>query len=162
MVSSTLKQIEIIHAIFELFCCVHCHNWNLLGIRPDGNRSSDRTENHQVPAETYGVNIRNLIHKVREDTGVNNFPFMMLQVGSGKVVEGMRAAARTMKNVSFIPQSKDPNSPAYLPGYGPPTGHYNYEGMKRIGQPFASIYLSEYAKNTRTPRTSTTSLDASH
>ena len=40
--------------------------------------------------------------------------------------------------------NKDPQSPAYLPGYGPPVGHYNYEGMKRIGTQFADVFVKEY------------------
>jgi len=67
-----------------------------------------------------------------------------MQVGNGKVVEGMQHAATTMESVSLIPQSKDPDAPNYLPGYGPPTGHYNYQGMKRIGEQFASVYLDTY------------------
>ena len=96
------------------------------------------------PAETYGQNLKNLIQGIRKETGVKDLPFLILQVGSGKVVEGMQNAANTMDNVSFIPQSKDPNSPAYLPGYGPPVGHYNYEGMKRIGTQFAEVFVKEY------------------
>ncbi|MCF7847880.1 MAG: sialate O-acetylesterase [Kiritimatiellales bacterium] len=98
------------------------------------------------PAETYGDNLQKLITGIRKETGVKDLPFMMLQVGGGQVVEGMQHCAQTMKNVSFIPQNKtDPQSSNYLPGYGPPTGHYNYEGMKRIGKMFAETYLGKYA-----------------
>ena len=74
-----------------------------------------------------------------------DLPYLMLQVGGGNVVEGMKATAKTLKQVSFIPQSKKPDAANYLPGYGPPVGHYNYEGMKRIGNMFADEYLRRYA-----------------
>lgn len=95
-----------------------------------------------LPAASYGANLKALIRAVREVTGEANLPFYLLQVGGGDVVEGMRSAAAEMANVHFIPQSKDPESPAYLPGYGPPVGHYNYEGMKRIGLRFAAEVLN--------------------
>lgn len=72
-------------------------------------------------------------------------PFLILQVGGGKVVEGMKTTAQTLPQVSFTPQSKDPDAPNYLPGYGPPVGHYNSEGMKRIGNLFADEFLRRYA-----------------
>ena len=71
---------------------------------------------------------------------------MMLQVGGGEVVNGMKRVTESMSNVTFIPQSKKKSDPNYLPGYGPPVGHYNYEGMKRIGNLFAEAYLKEYAE----------------
>lgn len=110
-----------------------------------GEADSGMSKHGQEPAATYGENLRKLIEVVRKFTGVEDLPFLILQVGSGQVVEGMQKAAATMENVSFIPQSKEPDSPAYLPGYGPPTGHYNYEGMKRIGTQFAEVFLRDYA-----------------
>jgi hypothetical protein len=65
----------------------------------------------------------------------------MLQVGSGAVVDGMKETSRRLENVYFIPQSRDPESPRYLSKYGPPIGHYDYEGMKRIGNLFADSVL---------------------
>ena len=96
------------------------------------------------PADSYGQNLQRLIQGVRKEVDVPDLPFMIMQVGNGKVVESMQKAAETLKNVSFISQSKDPKSPAYLPGYGPPVGHYNYEGMKRIGAQFADVFIQEY------------------
>ena len=71
----------------------------------------------------------------------------MLQVGGGDVVEGMKNTAGSDPNVLFIPQSKDPNAANFLPGYGPPVGHYNYEGMKRIGNLFSEAVLGYYGTN---------------
>lgn len=95
------------------------------------------------PAEAYGENLQNLITRVRKDTGVPELPFLLVQVGFGQVTEGMQATAGAMKNVSLIPQSKDPASPNFFPKY--PVGHYNYEGMKRIGSLLADEYLKRHA-----------------
>jgi hypothetical protein len=65
----------------------------------------------------------------------------MLQVGNKAVVDGMKETAERLDSVYFISQSRDPNSSRYLPKYGPPIGHYNYEGMKRIGNLFADSVL---------------------
>lgn len=99
-----------------------------------------------VAAETYGANLKKLISTIRTDTEVPDLPFYMLQVGSGKVVEGMRDTANTVPNVHFIAQSKKKTAPNYLPGYGPPIGHYNYEGVKRIGEMFADTVIKAESK----------------
>jgi hypothetical protein len=103
-----------------------------------------------LPAETYGGNLRNLIAAVREDTDPPDLPFFMLQVGGGKVVEGMKSTADSLENVFYIPQSRDPEAANYLPTYGPPVGHYTYEGMKRIGNLFSEEFLSYAAKHDTT------------
>lgn len=94
-----------------------------------------------APAASYGDNLTALIQDIREFTGEPHLPFYMLQVGGGDVVSGMQNTAAKMENVYFIPQSTDPESPEYLPKYGPPVGHYSYEGMKRIGLRFAGVAL---------------------
>lgn len=98
-----------------------------------------------LPAEFYGRNLQNLIAAIRKDTTVAKLPFFMLQVGHGQVVEGMQSAANSMDNVYYISQNSDPKSPAFLSKYGPPRGHYDYEGMKRIGALFGEAVLSTYA-----------------
>ena len=89
------------------------------------------------PAATYGENLGRLIREIRKVAGDPDLPFHMLQVGGGAVVEGMRDTAEQMPFVYLIPQSRDPESSSFLPKYGPPVGHYNYTGMKRIGGLFA-------------------------
>ncbi len=96
------------------------------------------------PADSYEQNLKKLISGIRTETGVADLPFLMLQVGGGKVVDAMKNTAKTMKNVSLITQNKDKNSSRYLPNYGPPIGHYTYEGMKTIGLWFKDRYLDEY------------------
>ncbi len=95
------------------------------------------------PSETYGENLTQLIAAIREVVAVPDLPFHMLQVGNKTVVDGMKETAKRLDNVYFIPQSRDPESARYLPKYGPPIGHYNYEGMKRIGNLFADSCLNE-------------------
>ena len=53
----------------------------------------------------------------------------------------MKATAASMTNVFFIPQSKDSESTNFFPKHA--VGHYNYEGMKRIG----SLLAEEFLKN---------------
>ena len=106
----------------------------------DGNEAKYGPE----PAETYGENLQRLIQAIRRDTGVEDLPFIMLEVGAEKVVAGMRKASCDLKNVMSIPQDMNPDSPAHLPKYGPPVGHYNYVGMRRIGEQFAATYLREF------------------
>jgi acetyl esterase/lipase len=73
----------------------------------------------------------------------------MMQVGAPPVVAGMKAAAKDLPNVFFIPQApkSDKGAPNFLPQY--PAGHYNYEGMKRIGNFMADAYLKNYTKVVR-------------
>ncbi len=118
----------------------------MLWVQGEADSNTRREGVGSIPAKAYGDNLKNLIRSIRRDTGVADLPFLIMQVGSGKVVEGMRSAADNLPNVSFIPQSKDPDDPHYLPGYGPPVGHYNYKGMKRIGELFASTFLWEYTQ----------------
>lgn len=110
-----------------------------------GESDSGTKKHGSLPADTYGENLQTLISSIRRDMHREDLPFLMLQVGGGNVVEGMKETAATVENVSFIPQNKtDPEAPNYLPGYGPPVGHYNYEGMKRIGNLFADEFLKRF------------------
>ena len=97
------------------------------------------------PAHAYGQNLEGLIRAVRADLEVPHLPFILLQVGSGEVVEGMKRVAASVPRVSMIAQTSEPESPDYLPVYPPPLGHYNYDGMKIIGTKFAREYLANYA-----------------
>jgi hypothetical protein len=94
-----------------------------------------------LPAQSYGNNLAALIAAIRRDTGVAELPFYMLQVGGGAVVDGMRAVADADDAVYFIAQSRDPDAPDFLPMYGPPVGHYDYTGMRRIGEMFGRAFI---------------------
>lgn len=107
-----------------------------------------------VPAESYGRNLGNLIDSIRRDIGVPELPFLMLQVGNSQVVTGMREVANSKEHVFLIPQSQNSSSEYYLPKYGPPVGHYDYTGMRRIGTLFAAAYLREYPAPDSTRRNS--------
>ena len=95
------------------------------------------------PSETYGANLQNLIQGVRTAFNVPELPFILFQVGGGKVVEGMKETAKQDENVFLIPQSKDKNSPDYYEKNPPPIGHYVTSSMKKIGFRFYEIYENE-------------------
>ncbi len=73
-----------------------------------------------------------------------------MQVGGGKVVQAMKKAATEINSVSFITQSKDPNSYNFLPRYGKDrdkyNAHYNYFGMKKIGVLFSEEFINKYSR----------------
>jgi len=105
-----------------------------------GEADSNVKKYGPIPAETYGINLKNLIYSVRDEFQAPNLPFAVLEVGYGNVVEGMKTVSSQMQDVTLIPCSTDPKSPNYRPTYGPPVGHYNYEGMKQIGIDFAKVF----------------------
>lgn len=98
------------------------------------------------PSETYGENLRNLIKETRKEFKVPDLPFMLFQVGSGKVVKGMQETAALDKQVFLIPQSKDKNSPDYYEKNPPPIGHYVAKSMKRIGERFFEVFQATQKK----------------
>ena len=91
------------------------------------------------PANTYGENLKNLIKTTRDTLTIPNLPFIMFQVGGGKVVEGMKKNAKNDKNVYLIPQSRDENSMHFYEKNPPPIGHYTAKSMKKIGVQFFNI-----------------------
>ena len=103
-----------------------------------------------LPSETYYDNLKLLINKSRYHFSYKDMPFMILQVGGGKVVQAMKRLGNEMNNVSFIPQSKDPYSFNYLARYGKDRdkhgNHYNYYGMKKIGVLFSKEFVNKYSR----------------
>ena len=53
----------------------------------------------------------------------------------------MKRVAREVPNVTLIPQSLDPISLDFYQKME--NGHYNYEGMKKLGRRFAEVVLSQ-------------------
>jgi len=99
------------------------------------------------PSEAYGENLRKLIKGVRTEFNKPQLPFMIFQVGNGKVVEGMQETAANDEFVILIPQSKKKNSPDYYPKNPPPVGHYIASSMKRIGERFYEVYAKIIVKS---------------
>jgi len=69
-----------------------------------------------------------------------------------KVQNAMAQVSNKLTNVSFIKRSQDVNKSNYTPIYthkwkDKPVGHYNYEGMKKIGQLFFESYQTSYANH---------------
>ena len=96
----------------------------------------------ELPAEEYGKNLRNLISGLRSEMNSPDLPFVMFQVGGGKVVEAMKATAEQDSLVYLIPQSARKGSPDFYQKNPPPIGHYIASSMKRIGEEFFYIYKS--------------------
>jgi hypothetical protein len=95
---------------------------------------------NEIAAAAYGHNLQQFIRHIRQDVENDTLPFLLFQVGHGKVVEGMKQTAQLVPNVTLIPQSLDPMSPDFYPKME--NGHYNYEGMKKLGQRFAEVFLN--------------------
>lgn len=95
-----------------------------------------------IAGQNYGKNLQRLIESMRSFTHCSDLPFMMFQVGKGKVVKGMKKVERKMENVILIPQNNNPESSDFYIQYPPPKGHYTYESMKKIGKRFAEEYIS--------------------
>jgi hypothetical protein len=73
----------------------------------------------------------------------------MLGVGNNKVITGMSNTSKKSLNVSLIRKSNNPNAYNYTPIYthnwnGKPVDHYNYTGMKKIGNMFFDTYQKYY------------------
>ena len=98
------------------------------------------------PANAYEENLKKLISGVRKEFNAANLPFIIFQVGNGKVVEGMKNIAKYDENVSLIPQSHDIDSEYYFVRNPSPIGHYKYESMKKIGEYFFKYYQKDYVK----------------
>lgn len=104
----------------------------------------------EEPARTYGKNLRKLIKRTRAELGCPQMPFVMFQVGGGKVVDGMQETAENDRNVYLIPQSKDRESDDFYERNPPPIGHYTANSMKKIGVGFFKVFddiLNEQNKN---------------
>jgi hypothetical protein len=55
----------------------------------------------------------------------------------------MKQSAAKVPNVTLIHQSQNPDSPDFYEKMK--NGHYNYEGMKKLGARFAEVFLRTYA-----------------
>ncbi len=112
-----------------------------------GETDSNTNRFGPEPAEQYGENLRKLIDGVRREFSNSELPFLMLQVGSGQVVESMKDIAQNDPYASLIPQENDENYKFYFKRNPPPLGHYVCESMKQIGTLFFETYLNDYENN---------------
>jgi hypothetical protein len=97
------------------------------------------------PSETYEENLMNLIRHVRKDFNSPTLPFLLLQVGHGKVVKAMKEVSHKDKNVALIPQERDKTSEFYFEKNPRPIGHYVTDAMKKIGTYFYKYYENEFS-----------------
>jgi hypothetical protein len=111
---------------------------------------SDSGNRHgPLPTETYAENLISLVKKVREHYKVDDLPFLLLGVGSNKVINKMKETSLNLSNVTLIERSLKSYDENYTPRYthdwnGKPANHYNYTGMKKIGKLFFENYFKFY------------------
>ncbi len=96
---------------------------------------------NKIAAAAYGQNLQQFISHIRQDLENDTQPFLLFQVGHGKVVEGMIKTAQFVPNVTLIQQCLEPTSVNFYPKME--NGHYNYEGMKKLGQHFTENFLNQ-------------------
>ena len=72
-------------------------------------------------------------------------PFLIFQVGNGKVVQGMKNIATIDKDAVLITQSNNKKAANFYPKNPSPLGHYVTESMKRIGVEFFKEYQTSFA-----------------
>ena len=129
---------------------LHPDSYEIVGMLWVQGETDSNTSNGSVAADTYHFNLENLINSVRGHYDIPDLPFLIVGVGSKKVQKAMVQVSNKLTNVSFIERSQDVNRSNYTPIYthewnGKPVGHYNYEGMKKIGQLFFESYQTSYA-----------------
>ena len=129
---------------------LHPDSYEIVGMLWVQGETDSNTSNGSVAADTYHLNLENLINSVRDHYDIPDLPFLIVGVGSKKVQKAMVQVSNKLTNVSFIERSQDVNRSNYTPIYihewnGKPVEHYNYEGMKKIGQLFFESYQTSYA-----------------
>ena len=97
------------------------------------------------PSDTYETNLTKLIQSVRTEFSTPQLPFLIFQVGNGKVVSAMKTIAKTDKYVVLIPQVNKKNSKFYFEKNPNPIGHYTCKSMIKIGTYFFEYYEKEFA-----------------
>jgi hypothetical protein len=127
----------------------HPDSYEIIGMLWVQGETDSNTSNGPTAADTYQENLENLINSVRGHYNIPDLPFLILGVGSKKVQNAMVEVSNKLTNVSFIERSQDINMSNYTPIYthkwkDKPVGHYNYEGMKKIGQLFFESYQTSY------------------
>jgi hypothetical protein len=124
-------------------------SYEIIGMLWVQGETDSNTSNGPIAADTYQENLENLIISLRSHYNIPDLPFLMLGVGSKKVQNAMAQVSYKLTNVSFIERSQDVNKSNYTPIYthkwkDKPVGHYNYEGMKKIGHLFFESYQTSY------------------
>jgi hypothetical protein len=131
---------------------LHPDSYEIVGMLWVQGETDSNTSNGSVAANTYHLNLENLINSVRGHYDIPDLPFLILGVGSKKVQKAMVQVSNKLTNVSYIERSQDVNRSNYTPIYthkwnGKPVGHYNYEGMKKMGRLFFESYQTSYVNN---------------
>ena len=110
-----------------------------------GESDSGTRKNGTLPADSYEQNLKKLISGVKAEFNKPDLPFLIFQVGHGKVVKAMKNIAKEDPNVVLIPQSPDKNSEYYFEKNPRPLGHYKYKSMKKIGRLFFEYWQKDFS-----------------
>lgn len=119
-------------------------SYDLCGMLWVQGESDSGEKGGMKPRETYKANLTKLISSVRKDFNHPKLPFLMFQVGHGKVVKAMENVSTADDNVVLIPQEKNKNSKFYFERNPPPIGHYVTNSMKKIGNYFFIYYQNNF------------------
>lgn len=127
------------------------NSYEIVGMLWVQGETDSNTQNGLKAANSYAENLELLIHSIRTYYNLPNLPFLALGVGSDKVIKAIKSVSDKTPNVTFVERSKNPKNYNYTPIYthqwqGKNVGHYNYEGMKKIGQLFYNSYSENYLK----------------
>ena len=121
------------------------NSYDLCGILwVQGEADAVKIKTSKAPGIKYEENLEKLISYVRKDFNHPKLPFLLFQVGNGKVVEGMKNVAKKDDNVILIPQETDINSSFYFEQNPPPIWHYTAKSMKKMGEYFFEFYNKKY------------------
>jgi len=98
----------------------------------------------EQPADEYEKNLKKLIQGVRREFNKEDMPFLIFQVGNGKVVQAMKHIAQEDPYTVLIPQVKKKTSKYFFERNPAPLGHYKYSSMKKIGRYFFEYYMNNF------------------
>ena len=150
--ATLMNELEQPKLYFEFLDLVHktldpmpVSSYKICGMLWVQGESDSGKKRGLLPSETYGSNLTKLIHGVRKEFQFMEMPFLLFQVGGGKVPQSMKAVALADANVNMIPQSQDKNSKDFYLKNPKPLGHYVTESMKRIGLEFFNFYEANFA-----------------
>ena len=138
---------EFINYSNKVLSSLEKDNYKLCGMLWVQGESDSGKKGGMEPREAYEDNLTKLVSRVRQDFNSPELPFLLFQVGHGKVVKATQNVAKADANVVLIPQETHKNSKFYFEKNPPPIGHYVTSAMKKIGEYFFEYYQAEFIED---------------